>query len=306
MKYLTILLFFSIFLVGCEEDFSPIGKLINDYEVFCLLDTRSDKHFVLVQKLYQDETTKENLNGINVHLSEFAGKTLSLKDTIMPGLENFSVFYLHNYKLKRGMIYRLTVENDSLPTKWSDVYTEPVPSTSNFYVTKGAEAETDEYGNLISTFIYYTIHLPISPSRACGIKMFVEYYTYFDSTLRSIEIPRKFDERDNPVYPSIGYKDWDSCYTVESSYLTSTFIYQNILWALDRKVVGSLQYIYTKRLYAVYYTLSLDLYLSFIKSGDEKYSVRLDEPFFFTNFKSDVGEGYGYLGSITADTISFK
>jgi hypothetical protein len=314
---ISIIIIISASLLGCEEDFNPNAMLKNDYTVYSILDSRLDKQFVLVQRLYQDESTREKLTGVMVYLSEYTGQTLLLKDTVIKGMENFNVYYLPNYKLKRAITYRLTVVKDSFSRKWSDVYIEPIPSTLSFYVSRGSR----------SSHIYYTMYLPRSSTNACGIKMFVEYYTNSDSTITCVEVPsgsnvklRYWDpslreeetplweypsEEYTPIYPSIGFNDWDSCYTIGKSYLTASFYIDNIFYAIF--ISGNEPYgVGIKRLYVVYYTLSVDLYLNLLKTGNEVYSVRLDEPFFFTNFKSNREAGYGYLGAITTDTLSFK
>jgi hypothetical protein len=314
-----IIIIVSIYLFGCKDNFSPTGNLKNDYATYCILDNRLNYQIVLVQKLYLDINSKEKLKDTKVVLSEYSGNSYSLKDTIINGLENFNTYYLANYKLKRDAGYRLTVMKDSYPTQWSDTYIEPLPSLTKFFVSQ-IKSVSKEF-----TRWRFNVYFPRPKSNPCSVRMFIEYKVSTYENSLSVDVPILFyknkdlppydnrtvyefeDDFYTPIYPSfITIHKWDSYYNVSTSDVYTTFMDDNLLYALIKTVHYIPKSVTIKGGYVIYYTIDATLYENFLSTGQESYSIRLDEPFFFTNFKSTQGTGLGYFGAVTADTTTFK
>jgi hypothetical protein len=313
--FYTIIMIISFALIGCSDDFSPVAKLVYNYSVYSILDTRLDKQFVLVQKLYSDENSREYLTGAKVYLSESSVQVYQLKDTTISGLENYKVYYVPNCKLKRNITYRLTVLTDSIHTQWSDIYVEP---STNFSAYKSSRTYYSPYMSPWQETIYVISYQPIS--KICGVKMYIEYFTKSDPTLRNIEVPIDIRLNDTNVY-NFNYEMWDyeirdlnitypkleNLQEETASSFSKEFHINFFRWALKKMVSDSPANVYIKRGFATYCTISAELFnILHPEKGEEAYSVRLDEPLTTTNFKSNEGYGIGISGAVTFDTASFK
>jgi len=58
----------------------------------------------------------------------------------------------------------------------------------------------------------------------------------------------------------------------------------------------------------VLYSLNKDFYNYKNQLTQKDYSIRLDETFYITNIKADIGsgKGYGYFNIVACDTMPFK
>ena len=313
------LIVISLFLSACKDDFSPSGSLLQNYAVYCVLDNRLTNQFVLIQKLYMNSNSIEKMKNVKVILSESAGQSFTLKDTILKNFENYNSYFLPNYSLKRDISYRLTVGNDQYPVQWSDTYVTPLPTSANYYVIELKSVGKD------NTNWRYTYYSPKPKKNPCIIKLFVEYKISNYEKTSNIEIPISFlqnikrepedtkkvfefpDGSYTPVYPAfITLKKWDSFFRVSETNISASYNDENILFALMKQTNFDPHTVTIKKAYILYCIVDESLYDNFLTVGPESFSVRLDEPYVYTNFKTINGMGIGYFGAVTADTCKFK
>jgi hypothetical protein len=329
MKYFLIIIFIfsSIFLSSCKDDFSPTGELSKSYAVYSILDNRQKNQIVLLQKLFLNSNSIEKLENVKVILSESGGQNYTLKDTILSDYKNFNAYYLPNYTLKRDIMYRLTVWHIEYPLMWSDTYINPAPNSTNYLVSEQKIVNKD------GTLWRYTVTSPKPKNNPCLIRLFIDViYSYADQYLMPqsktfrLEIPMSFiqnitiEESDygkkiyefssgafTPVYSSyITSNKWDPFFTVTETSIRTSIDDNNILFALLNQINVRPDYLTVKRAYVIDCNLDASLYENFIASRPNTYSVRLDEPFVYTNFNIENNTAFGYFGSVTADTCVFK
>jgi hypothetical protein len=327
MKKILFTLFFAscILLSSCSDEFSPTGELLKNYAAYSVLDTRLNNHMVLVQKLYFNENSNENLENMTVILSEKGGQSLKLKDTSLNNYKNYNAFYISNYKLKRDITYRLTIYKDDYPLMYSDTYIDPALNTKNFYV-KETKTSTVEY-----TTWKYKLTCPRTKLNPLLIKFFLQIsrsyndqYQMPQSKSYQLELPISFvqnisiDQNDirkkyqfpegsfTPLYSSfITSTKWDHVFTVNTVDINATITDEHILMTL-LNIIFDPKSISIDKAYVVYYAVDNSLYENYIAAAPVNYSVRLDEPFVYTNFTTNTGSGIGYFGSVSSDTCVFK
>jgi hypothetical protein len=97
-------LIFCLFLLGCNDnDFSPYESAEDKIVAYCILDTRNDKQYVKIQKIYMDNNTisEEEFKGLKVIISEVNGASFYLKDTVIDKINNFVMYYA-DFKISKG------------------------------------------------------------------------------------------------------------------------------------------------------------------------------------------------------------
>ncbi len=324
MKIIKISFVLSVTIImlisGCKNEFEPFTEPEDNVLVFSILDTRLPFQYVRMQKLYQNNNEKTNLRDIELFLIENNGNTNKLKDTILNN-GNYLYYYLPNYKLKRGVDYRLCVVQDSIVRLWSDAHVWNNPLTSGYmisYLDKEVmkyaagfyfkKASADYY--LFKIFIEYDAddngkiikgheELPIE------IKVFPNVIT---STLNFEDYEKKDYEAS---YTTI-IKNGDTTYHVRTlptdATRNSVYFYGESMKYAMKFLRGNYDpsQITIKRGLILFYSIDKNIYENFLKIGKEQYSVRLDEPLYWTNILTPIGSGMGFFGAMSVDTIKVK
>lgn len=286
-KYIFIIIFFCVSCFNCQkEEFSPIGEIQKKLVVFGVLDTRTNIQLIKVQNsyLYSIDSTKNNYQkipaNIKISITDEYSNIYSLKDTTIEGVTNYAVYYIPNFNLVRGIGYSLSIQADGYVPIHA---TAKVPSVQYIGVSTQNTEIVFQYG--VHKYAKgYTHHFYLNYDIIDGQSVW---------SFR-IEVPYIFKvSESNPadttiIYPFVS-RDKEAHYPVESLY----YIFLKIKPTnVNQKVVvkrGTLE------------VLSLDdnlyNYYLLVQGFNDPYSVRLDRPFF-----SNVTDGYGIFGSITADS----
>ncbi len=305
---------------GCRDEFEPFAESENNLSLFSILDNRLPFQYVRLQRFYQHEDQKKKLDNAAVYISENNGNSYKMTDTSMLNT-NYAYYYLPGYKLNRGKTYRITAVLDSNTSSWSDVYVWDNPL-----------AYGSIYSYIIQKITYYSSHFVFD--KECAnyfiFKLFIEYEINQNGIMTKYysEVPIEIqilDRAFNPFYTIYDYdkEDFDVRYTsiMKNSdtsnhvrtlynnplYYDTGYPGDNIIYTLkflDNRVENS--QITIKKAIFVFYSIDSKIYKYFLTTGKEQYSVRLDEPFYWSNVSTPKGSGYGFVGSITADTLSVK
>jgi len=312
MNYKTnsvIISIFMIILIGCKNEFDPlVHDTYEDFNAFCVLDSRVHEQYVYLQRPYQDPAAKDLLTGYDVYLEEDNGNTLKMRDTIIAGID-FQLYYLPGYNLKRNITYRLKIVKDNAIKQWAIVFIHSKPLKSGsikmsaqFGDGIGNISFSDEFINSgndcyfdYQTFVEYELNVDgniVSKTREMppGISM--------DSRALGMQLWEIPEEYFLPV-GSVGFtktKISGRSYNDKSIYYTFRFMrggYPANCVTIKRA------YSVVKCIDAFYY----DNYLN--NKWDEITSFRFDTPYAPSNMYKSTGKGMGVLGSITCDTLVF-
>jgi hypothetical protein len=318
-----ILYLIVIFLYGCKsEDFNLNGTLNENYATFCILDNRLPNQLVRVNKIYFDENEKRMPNSTKVVFKETNGSTYTLRDTILSANQKESIFYFPTSKLKRGKTYTLTISADGLPSQTASVYVFAKPKMT-ISRNKSFDVQYTDFSYSYRcttikerTSIYlYTGYIEIE-HRGSG-KSVLEYQEIPASVILQKDLPDdlKYSYRISRYGPdTIGFT-YPTLSIYETKYYSSTQDNVSLTYNTEciRSVLKMLQAsygnntIYVRRGIFVMYIVDNSIYENFLAQKSDRYSVRLDEPYYTTNFSTPNGkQSLGYLGCVVADTASFE
>jgi hypothetical protein len=320
---LNISYFFIVFLItSCKnEDFFINGTLTENYATFCVLDNRNSTQLVRINKIYFNEDEKGMPNSTRVILQEVNGPTFTLRDTTLSNSQKESIYYLPIYKIKRGKSYKLTVTADDLPTQTASVYVFAVPKMTVTRMKVWNKILTDyDYSFRCTTIkertpVYlYTAYIEVE-RRGTG-KSIIEYMEMPASVFLQIDLPADLAEsyrisRYGPdtvgfTYPTLSIFE-TKYYSSTQDNVTLTYNTECIRSSLKmlQSIYGK-NTIYVRRGIFVMYIIDESIYRNFIAPKSDRYSVRLDESYFTTNFSTLNGkQPMGYLGCVVADTAGF-
>lgn len=303
-----------IILSGCKNDFAPFAGPKPGISVFSILDNRLPFQYVRLQKTYQYEEQKAVGDNAKIFISENNGDYYSLRDTIMSN-PNYKYFYLPNYSLKRGTLYRISAIVDSTITSWADTFVPANP------LVNGSLSEED-YSVMIkflnNSEDYFTFKLSIEYETIQDGKKSVNYSEvptrlmlktdYFVSDFTVWNYPK---EAYSVLYQNI-MKKGESNFCVRKNKKNtkeSDIIYpgDNIIYTLlhlNEDIKPS--QITVKKVLFVFYSIDPNVYEKYAKTGNEQYSMRLGEVFYWSNFNVEQGDPAGFFGYVVADTLQFK
>jgi hypothetical protein len=287
-KVLIIIILLFVMLSGCKnDDFTPLRNFENNYVVYCVLDNRSDKQFVEIQRAFYPGMNKKLPGTTTVTVTEMPNSVYILKDTNIAGREDYNVFYIDKLNLKRGSNYRLDVKNDLFSAQYSEI-TLP----QKHYLTLRIVESNDSPPNYDFQFKFmngtpsvYVYHFYIeyeALGKVDKIEVFLDYVTY-------------------PIYPSFITSGQSS-----SLFYRSAFV-ESVLLEIKNIVKVENTEIKIKKGYLVYHSLEPNLYNYYLaeRGYNDSYSIRLDKPY-WTNMKTKDGAGLGLFGAECADTLFFK
>jgi hypothetical protein len=322
------LMFLTIFLFSCNnDDFSPIKETDQFPITYCLLDTRAKEQIVLIQRSSLGDSTKLQTEGIEVSLIENSGAPLKLRDTTIPGLNNYKGYYSPGFKIKRNSNYRLVVEYNGI-SEYADVF---VPQKTPMDVLM--KFDTTYVSNRQKvTFICQTSVSRSAPN-INTLRFFLDYENSHNGTIirDTIQVPIKcnglsprtfwyLDEDEPFSYEyvlsnsvTLSYlnfnKGWDTTYYKPNGKLLYSvkipLSYWRYLFDLIREgtTIGDIT---IKGAFAVFYSIDNFYYENYMQTNyEEPYVVRLDAPYIPTNFKSNINRPLGYFSILTADTTKF-
>jgi hypothetical protein len=319
---IMVLQLFVLF-YGCNNDnFSPIGALNENYATFCILDNRLSSQFVRINKIYYSENDKSMPASTKVILSEVNGKSYMLKDTIINENQRESIYYLPSYQLSRGKTFKLTVVADGLPTQTASVYVFAKPKMTTSRYRSWSQAFSDYNYTFSGTTLkerssiyLYTGYIEFE-IKGSG-KRLLQYMEIPTLVVLQMRLPMDLEmayriSRWSP--DTIGFT-----YPVLSPYELKYYntAQDNVTLTYDTDCIRSalklIQLTYgsniatVKRGIFVMYIIDPYLFENFFSLKADRYSVRLDEAYYSSNFTATQGKtALGYLGCVVADTSSFK
>ena len=280
--FLIFLIFFTFLNSGCDNGLDIVSEYKEQLAVFLILDSRSDKHIIKVQKVqksYGVPSVEKLVDPVSVRILDPLGYSRTFKDTVINTVSNFNSLYIDSLDLTEG-VYQLFVNaRDSLYASSSIVvYQRP-----KFFVIPPAPGSID---SLILYFLYITTpqlaYTRITPYLLYTIKQnseFVEKRIAVQSFYSMRRIPRSPEL--NPYRLPIPKSHVQDL----KNKLINDFGSENIRF-------NGIQFIF--------YTYSMDLYKYISLHGyADNYSVRLDEP----NHTNIVG-GMGIFGAAYVDVIT--
>lgn len=312
--------------LSCEGDFTPYTELEHNYFIYCVLDNRLNTQVAVAQKFYLLGTNKNMPPNTRLILSENKGYNYSFRDTVINGNTNFSYYYLPNFILKRDAEYRLTILTDSMELQYGELvfYKNPALSQMRSYI------EIDKV-----QIPGYTFQYSNNNSEYNTFKIYIDYeIKRVDSVQKSKkEVPvRIFSPKKDPndigvptwtydyadIYPSypgilkknelpdyIRSKNGDRYYyffSDDAFYYTLRFL--NPKETSDEKIDSS--NISIKRAYIVFYSIDKNIYEKMTAITQTSYSIRLDDPIYWTNIRTEDKNGFGFFGAFAADTVLLK
>lgn len=321
MKKILVILILSIGFYSCEVEFSPFSQLENNIMVFSVLDNRLPYQFVRLQKFYQDPEKKKLGENCSILLSDSKGNTYQYRDTSFSSDPDFSYYYLPDAKLLRGEQHELKISYSSFPTI-SAVTKIPVnPDLKNYITTKVTPSMEEEYSydftfvNNCSQYFYFKAKLFYDVKSGSSISShWIEIpvdakikLDYYNPTLSFMDHPLSYITAIFPVFMKRG-EDINNVSPISSGGVyRAKFSHNAILYALRRIQGNHVQSdIIIKGAELVFHSVSDEYYEEYVHIGREYFSVRLDQPFYSSNIKLGKNQGFGFFGSVTADTIKFK
>jgi len=98
-----------------------------------------ENQFAVMQNFYQKDEDQKVSSDTELILQEGSGNNFYFRDTTISGYENYSCYYLPDYKLKKGTCYKLIAQSGSATEQYSTAvnYFDP-----QFYVTDSIQVVT--------------------------------------------------------------------------------------------------------------------------------------------------------------------
>jgi hypothetical protein len=276
--------------------------------------------FVRIDKLYFSEDQRKMPDSTKVIITEINGPSYLLRDTSLSNDQKESIFYSPQFTLTRGKNYRIEIGSNSLFTKTASIFVFKKPSltaTPKRYLSRDGQYEYDfemiaKKENapifLFTTYIEYDLkgndmyfryrqEIPIS----------LYYKVDIDASLKS-EYPIYHWGLDTVAWIFPQLSPYDTVYyKTTMDYLVLRYDGNLIRYALKEINLLFGDYVArVKRGIAVLYMIDKALYENYLANKSDRYSVRLDAPYYVTNFSSSNGNSLGYLGCVTVDTVGFK
>ena len=279
--FLVFLIFFICFNSGCDNGFDIVSEYEEQLAVFLILDSRSDKHIIKVQKVqksYGVSSVEKLVDPVSVRIVDPLGYSRTFKDTVINTVSNFNTLYIDSLDLIPGTYQLFVNARDSLHAESSIV----VQRKPNYYVLPVPD-EADLYILNISA-------PPIEPHViSAHIKLYMFYTIRQNSEFleRSVEVPGFINMLRIPSYEAT-----PKPYRI----VIPNSIIENMKYKLINNFgVGNITFRYLKFVFCTY-DKDMYRYVSFYE-GFADYSVRLDKP----NYTNIVG-GMGIFGAVFVDS----
>lgn len=314
--YYQVLAFAAVFILsfsGCEDSFSIYDISNDEYYINGVIDSRNEVNKIRIARLSQPG--KEILSGnTSLILSESWGKAQELQKSEIDPNGKYITFDLPANYMKRGYNYRLTVVNDSYDMKWVDfVY----PSKPMWMNCSESVKEGDMYPGLPNWIILFT--LSCQQTGGYFQRLYVRYETNVNGvvTQKIKQLPQKiYENKLNPTdmrYPwEFNYEEMDFVYPTLTKFTSGNYGTVSIQYESYNTLYPALKYLEQNvepknikilGLFFVFYQVDETTYKVIEGAGNSAFSIRLDQTVVETNVKGLNGDGIGYVGAISTDTL---
>ncbi len=316
---ICIVLFVGLLMVSCEDSVNIFIDLEKNYAAYCMIDTRAEVNLVRLYKFYYNGVSRKFTGNTSVILSESKGKEYYLQDTLIAGQEDCLIYKIPKNMIKRNGYYRLTVLNDSLGNHWADCY---VPKNSGMEVYPSYNIQTGSiminlsFPKASHDVIYFRLLMSYDLTqngvterkiRDIPYKLFISDKSFYYDPEKEIWLYSE-DEINAEIYPEIqnaGEITLNSLLIDGDRFIRyySDTMFQYVLKNMSLKYGG--QNVRIKGGMALFYSIDKNYYYQYYLSGNMSTSVRLDEGYFYTNFKGGENN-YGFFGAMAVDTVRFN
>jgi hypothetical protein len=275
-----------ILIFGCKKsEINYYEPFQNKLVVYGVIDSRSNLQLIRIQSNTAragepDENKK--LKNLNVKVTLNNTQTYNLRDTVIEGIENYSVYYHPDFKFKTGS-FLLMVTSDDYPSCWA---TANVPEKQKMSLEYKADKNVITIPfNLTTKGYFYNTYLYYALTQGA------------QKTIKKIEIPIQIlteNGKKIPVYP-------DKIEEEVSKAGEISIPYSNIDYAIEKlRAEYGTDNISLGSCYLYFHSLDWNLYNYYhsINGFKDPFSIRLDQPYW-----TNVSGGYGIFGAVRSDSI---
>jgi hypothetical protein len=278
-----------LFIYGCKkDDFDPVKNYEDKMVIMGILNNNSNIQFIKIQKTYEEQTTngsEKTLKNLKVQVIENASAIYTFRDTIIPGVTNYAVYYNKDLKIQPGLGYSLEIDDE----KYQLVCATAIAPYPNYSITykNNLVVLILNSGSLFAEYNYtYEYHI---------------YYEYLQKTnnewlYKRMEVPIQINISDKTgdttvIYPTQPKEKILTIDSIKVPYSNFAYTVSKINDAAGGDSIKSLsRFVY-------FTTVETNLYGYLFKGFTDKYSIRLDQPDW-----SNVLNGEGVFGIICTDS----
>jgi hypothetical protein len=280
----------ALFIYGCKkDDFDPVKGYEDKMVIMGILNSSSDIQFIKIQKTYSETGTgpsEKALKNLNVQVIENASAVYTFRDTVIPGVTNYAVYYNKDLKIKHGINYSLEV---------NDVKYQLVCATA-----------IAPYPNSIISYKANLVILILNPgSSMVEYNYTYEYHIFYEYLQKTngiwlhkrMEVPVQISVSEKTgdttiIYPTQPKEKKLTVDSIKVPYNNFAYTESKINEAAKGDSIKSLSR------YIKFISVETNLYGYLFKGFTDKYSVRLDQPDW-----SNVLNGEGVFGIICVDSV---
>ena len=287
--FLFFLLSFILLNSGCDNSFDITMGYEEQLVVFLVLDNRTDRQIIKVQKLqnsYGMPVVEKLVEPVSVRIVHPSGYFSTFKDTVISNSSNFTALYIDSLDFKSG-VYQLFVNAGDSLYAWSNI---SIINENIITVSQDSAA--------------YKASVNILPwMGSAHVKPYLVYTVNqnSESIVKSVEVPTVIDIINNDTVEvfSIPMKFSGSGINRNFELLKTSVEY------MREKLINyygaqSVQF-NTMRFFVYTYSKNLTDYIGANEGYTDIYSVRLDKPT-YTNI---VG-GMGVFGALLLDSVNVR
>ncbi len=292
--------------ISCNNDFEPYRDLRKGYMMFCALNNYDNTQYVILQNFHFPNTDKKIKETTRVLLSEDGGENYLLKDTVINAHPEYSFYYLSNFTLKRGTLYRVTTVVDSVASQYGELRYCGKPDVS-FSWSKDSDNHLNLYLNYNCKYVDYYRH-----------NLFLKYRISGDEKEKTLQIPLRLIAKPLHTYHSI--EDYWRLNEDEIEVLYNSFIENKGITTTNSHFSNVFKYVFHRKIgkvtnsenilitgaYVVFSSYQNYLYSYLTENENLEYSLRLGETRYYSNIVNNNSTGYGLIAGVAKDTFSFK
>jgi len=305
-----IAIIFALLAFACSDDFAPYANSDSGYMVYCILDNRLNTQFVALQKIHLPGGDKKMPANTRVAITNNNVTNVFFRDTVISGNDNYSYYYLPNFKPIQGRVYRLTAAVDSMGSQYADLpYCGQGPINITSSKKDGSILSYGfSYSNSTADYFMFNIFIDymkdssgINVNRTIKVPIKINIKEQYSDSYDNSDIWRYDYNILDFFYPENSYKKKDAGYGF--TYKKDVFYY-SLKFLVDKNIDP--EKITIKRAYLVFTAYADNSYDENKVSNFVNYSLRLDESVYKTNIYAENGYGHGLFGALSVDTTVFK
>jgi hypothetical protein len=277
-----------IFIIGCKDESVDYYDAYQDkLIIYSIIDSRNDLQLIKIQSntpRVNSDNSKKLLTDLKVQVIQNNKTTYTLRDTVISGIDNYSVYYHPNFRFSTGN-FLLMITSEKYPSCWASVN---VPEKQKMTVSYGtSNAVITIPFNLTTKGYFYHFYLSYSVKNGA------------ESMIKTVEVPTGFEVKDSkevvPVYPDKILE--------ENTGATGkvTIPYSNFTWIIDKikNEYGS-ENVTLGNSWIALYSLDWNIYNYYhsVNGFKDPYSIRLDQTYW-----TNISGGYGIFGAIRSDSV---